>query len=101
MKVSQFDSHNNKFIEVEITGPSYNQRIVGEGYFIIVSGGKHISFSKGRHDVCFGDITTDIIPDYTVQQYADEYGDKYGDKLTGLGVTVREYLKNYCRYSLI
>lgn len=94
MRVTQFDAHNNKSITVEIEGPDYNQVIKGEGYFIIVEpGSPQVSFSKARKNICFGDVTQDIIPDYTNQQYADEYG----DRLTGSGMTVREYMQQNCR----
>lgn len=95
MKTSQFDAHNNQPITVEIVGPSYEQKIIGEGYFIIINpDSKHVSFSKSHHDICFGDVTKEIIPDYTNQQFATEYG----DRLTGYeGMTVKEYMQQNCR----
>lgn len=91
---NQFDAHNNKRMDITIEGPSFAQLITGNGYFIIVNpDSKHVSFSKSRHDICFGDITENIIPDYTNQQYATEYG----DRLTGMGVTVKEYMQRNCR----
>jgi hypothetical protein len=98
MRVAQFDAHNNRQVTFEINGPSYNQVISGDGYFIIVNpNSKYVSFSKGRKDVCFGDVTTNIIPDYTNQQYADEYG----SRLTGMGKTVKEYMQQECRMNIL
>lgn len=98
MKTSQFDSKTGNFFTAEITGPSYEQKIIGNGYFVIVEPhSKHVSFSKHRHDICFGDIVSDIIPNYTNQQYANDYG----DKLTGTGLTVREYMQKNCRMDIV
>jgi hypothetical protein len=94
---TQYDFHNKKFITVNITGPTFAQKIIGDGYFLIINpDSKHISFSKIKHDVCLGDITADIIPDYTNQQFADEYG----DRLTGMGLTVRQYMQQNCRMNI-
>lgn len=98
MKVTQFDAHNKRSITVEIVGPSYAQRIEGDGYFIIVNpNSKHVSFSKAKHDVCLGDVTENIIPNYTNQQYADDYG----SRLTGIGLTVKEFMQKNCRMNII
>lgn len=98
MKCSQFDAHNKESITVEIAGPFYNQVIKGEGYFIIPNPqSKHVSFCKGRKDTCLGDVTKNIIPDYTNQQYADEYG----SRLTGIGVTVKEHMMKVGRYRIV
>lgn len=92
-----FDRHNKKQITVEIVGPSYEQKIVGEGYFIIINpDSKFVSFSKSKKDVCLGDVTKDIIPNYTNQQFADEYG----DRRTGLGKSVREFMQQECRMDI-
>ena len=97
MNITLFDTHNKKQITVNVIGPSYDQTIVGDGYFIIINpDSKHVSFSKSRKDVCLGDVTADIIPDYTNQQYADEYGDRY----TGMGLTVKEFMTKNCRMDL-
>lgn len=97
MLVNAYDAHNKESITVDIEGPSYAQRIKGDGFFILVNpGSKYASFSKHKQGVCFGDITKNIIPDYTNQQFADEYG----DRLTGLGLTVKEYMQNNCRMDI-
>lgn len=94
MKTSQFDAHNQQRINVNITGPTFAQKIEGKGYFIIVNPDSNfVSFSKSRHDICLGDVTADIIHEYTNQQYANEYG----SRLTGMGLTVREYMQKNCR----
>ena len=47
MLSTQFDSHNQKQITVNITGPSYEQKIDGDGVFIIINpDSKFVSFSK-------------------------------------------------------
>lgn len=97
MRVNQFDAHNKESITVEVVGPSYQQRIDGQGYFIIANpDSKFVCFSKVRHDLCFGDVTKDVIPEYTNQQYADEYG----HRLTGMGSTMKEYLQRQCRMNI-
>lgn len=98
MKISQFDAHNKQTITVEVDGSEYDQRIVGEGYFIIINpASKHVSFSKHRQDICMGDVTKEIIKEYTHDQYAAEYG----DRPTGYhGMTVREYMVRNCRITL-
>ena len=94
MKATQFDAKTGGSFTVEISGPSYSQKIEGVGYFVIVNpNSKHVSFSKSRHDICFGDIVSDIIPDYTNQQYANDYG----SRITGMGKTVKEYIQQECR----
>lgn len=98
MKITSFDAHNGQSITVDIDGPDYSQRIDGDGWFIIIEpNSKFVSFSKHRHDVCFGDVTKAIIPDYTNQQFANEYG----DRLTGYnGMTVKEYMVKNCRMDI-
>lgn len=99
MKTTQFDAKTGELFTVEIEGPSYAQRIVSDGYFIIVNPhSKFVFFSKKRYDICFGDIVSDIIPEYTNQQYANDYG----DKMTGYNnMTVREYMQKNCRMNVI
>ena len=88
MRLTTFDAHNNAQITVDIEG-DYFPRITGEGYYIIPQpGSKHVSFSKHRTDSCLGDITANIIPDYTNAQYAAEYGDRF----TVIGCTVIEFM---------
>lgn len=97
MKTSQFDAATGGTFTAEIDGPSFSQRIIGDGFFIIVNpNSKHVSFSKSRHDICFGDIVSAIIPEYTNQQFADDYGDRM---LAG-GQTVREYMRENCRMEI-
>ncbi len=97
MNTTLFDAHNQKQITVNIVGPSYQQYISGPGYFIIVQpDSKFVSFSKSRHDICFGDVTEEIIHEYTNQQFADEYG----DRLTGIGLTLKEYMRKNCRMDI-
>lgn len=92
-----FDSHNAKMIEVDIRG-THSQIIHGDGYFIIPNGaGGQCSFCKECRDTCLGDVTMDIIPDYTIQQYSDEYG----NRATGMGITVREFLQVNMRQPII
>ena len=87
---------NTPFV-AEITGPSYDQKIVGPGYFIIMNpGSKHVSFSKGNHDVCFGDTVSDIIPEYTNEQYIEDYG----HRVISTGQTLREYAKSNLRMAV-
>jgi len=94
MKQTFFDAHNQQQITVELTCHGYKPVIMGSGYFIIPNpGSKYVSFSKAAHDSCIGDITAEVIPDYTNQQYADEYG----DRVTGMNLTVREYMRRLCR----
>lgn len=95
MKCTQFDAHNNRPITIEIVGPSFAQRIEGKGYFIIVNpNSTYVSFSKSRHDICLGDVTENIIPNYTNQDYANEYG----SRTTGYkGMTVKQYMQQNCR----
>lgn len=77
MKTAQFDSATNSFFTAEISGPSYSQRIEGAGYFVIINpDSKHVSFSKHRHDICFGDIVSKVIPNYTNADYIRDYGSK-------------------------
>lgn len=93
-KTTQFDAKTGTQFTATITGPSYEQKIVGEGYFIIPNpDSKYVSHSKHRKDTCLGDIVSDIIPNYTNEQYCKDYG----DRLTGMGVTVREYMANNLR----
>ncbi len=90
---TQFDACTGNLFTTEVVATGLNSRIIGDGYYIIVNpDSKYVSFSKTRHDICFGDIVSDIIHEYTNQQYANDYG----DKLTGLGKTVREYMQNNC-----
>lgn len=97
MKVSQFDAKTGQFFTTEVTNYAHSNKILGEGYYIIVNpNSKYVSFSKENKDVCFGDIVSDIIPEYTNQQYANDYG----DKLTGVGITVREYMQVNCRMDI-
>lgn len=96
MTVTQFDAHNGEQITTTLTGPDYAPVIDGPGYFIIPNayGAKAgVSFSKGRHDACLGDITLNVIPDYTNDQYAAEYGHRYMDN----GMTVLEYMQQNLR----
>ena len=95
MRITQFDAKTGEQFTTEIEGPSYAQKIVGEGYFILINpDSKHVSFCKQRRDICFGDIVSDIIPNYTNQQYCDDYG----DKMTGYNnMTVRQYMQVNCR----
>lgn len=99
MLTTTFDAHNNQPITVDIVGPSFAQKIVGEGYFIIINpDSRYATFSKSKYNVCMGDVTKNIIPNYTNQQYADEYG----DRLTGyLGMTVKEYMQKNCRMKIV
>lgn len=91
---TQFDARTGKLFTAEVMPAGLNDYIVGEGYYIIVNpDSKHASFSKTRHDICFGDIVSDIIPEYTNQQYADDYG----NRLTKSGKTIREYMQDNCR----
>lgn len=91
---TQYDSYNKKFITVEITGPTYAQKIKGDGYFIIINpDSDFVSFSKSKKDTCLGDITLNVIPNYTNQQFADDYG----DRRTGMGITVRQYMQRNCK----
>jgi len=97
MNTTQFDAHNKKHLTVELVGPSYELKIKGEGVFIIINPhGKFVSFSKSCHDACLGDVTEKVIHEYTNQQYADEYG----DRMTGLGMTVRQYMQINCRMDI-
>lgn len=98
MRITQFDAHNNEPITVEVVGPSYAQRIEGEGYFILINpDSPHVSFSKGRHNICFGDVTKNIIPNYTNQQFANEYG----SRMTGYNnMTIKEYMQINCRMNI-
>lgn len=97
MKQTTFDAHNKEQITTELTGPSYDQKIIGEGYFILINpDSKYVSFSKSKHDICLGDVTKNIIPDYTNQQFADEYG----DRLTGMGKTVKQFMQQNCRMNI-
>ena len=91
--MSQFDAKTRQYFTSEVVGPSYAQRIEGDGYFIIVNpNSEYASFSKKRHDICFGDIVSDIIHNYTNQQYANDYGSRHlGGDLSEW--TVREYLQ--------
>jgi hypothetical protein len=98
MKIAQFDTKTNSMFTAEVLGPSYEQYISGDGYFIIVNpNSKFVSFSKHKHDICFGDIISDIIKEYTNQQYCDDYG----KRLLGTGQTIKEYMINNCRMKLI
>jgi hypothetical protein len=93
--ITKLDCHNKGQITVEITGPSYNQRIAGAGYFIIINPqSEHVSFSKSNHDTCVDNLTADIIPGYTNQQFADEYGNEF---VAELGITVKEYMSRNLR----
>lgn len=77
VKISTFDAKTNASFIYEVTGPSYKQRIIGPGYFIIINpDSKYVSFSKCRHDICFGDVVSDLIHEYTNTQYANDYGKK-------------------------
>lgn len=93
MKTTQFDAKTGGQFTTEITGPSFQQVISGPGYFIIPTDKGTVSFSKGRHDACVGDIVSDIIPNYTIEQYAADYG----DRVLGIGKTVREFLHDNLR----
>lgn len=93
MKLTQFDTLTKSQFTAEVVGPSFDQKITGRGYFIIVNpNSKYVSFSKNHTDICFGDIASDIIPNYTNQQYAEDYGDRQ----IGTGNTVREYMQQNC-----
>ena len=97
MKTTQFDAKTHNFFTTQITNFSHSNRIVGDGYFVIINPhSEYVSFSKSNQDICLGDIVSDIIPNYTNQQYADDYGDKF----TGLGLTVREYMQKNCRMNI-
>ena len=97
METTQYDAKTEQFFTTEITDFSHSNRILGDGYYVIVNpDSKFVSFSKHHLDVCFGDIVSDIIPDYTNQQYANDYG----DKMTGIGKTVREYMRENCRMQI-
>lgn len=99
METSQFDAKTNQFFTTQIThngspDKPYGFRIVGAGYYVIINpDSKYVSFSKSNRDICFGDIVSDIIHEYTNQQYCNDYG----NKLTGTGKTVREYMQQNCR----
>ncbi len=103
MKITQFDAKTRSQFTTEIKscgtpGKEYSHQIIGEGYYIIVNPhSKYVSFSKNHHDVCFGDIVSDIIKEYTNQQYADDYG----NRLTGVGKTIRQYMIENCRMNII
>lgn len=103
MKNTQFDAKTRKMFttEVEHNGTPqapYGYHITGDGYYVIVNpNSKYVSFSKMNRDVCFGDIVSDIIKEYTNQQYADDYG----NKVTGIGKTVRQYMIENCRMDII
>ncbi len=102
MKITQFDAKTKGFFTTEIdhhglVGQEDGWHILGEGYYVIVNpDSKYVSFCKAKKDICFGDIVSDIIPNYTNQQYVDDYG----DKLTGVGKTVREHMKENCRMDI-
>jgi hypothetical protein len=113
--VSQFDAASNGFFTAVIDGPFHNEAIIGEGYFIIINpDSKYVSFSKTRHDICFGDIVSNIIPEYTNEQYARDYGSRIirvpvmtlenhhmpprYDRDESL--TILEYLRRNCRMAL-
>jgi hypothetical protein len=34
----------------------------------------YLSFSKVKHDICFGHTVENVIPDYTLDQYLKQYG---------------------------
>lgn len=112
MKTSQFDARTGQFFTAEIEGPSYAQRIVGAGYFILINpDSKHVSFSKTCHDICMGDIVSDIIPNYTNEQYMNDYGSRLisvpcntetdPDKMPKYDgtkmMTIKEYMRDNCR----
>ena len=103
MTTTQFDAKTGNFFTTEINhkglvGSEYGWNIIGAGYYVIINpDSKQVSFSKNNHDICFGDIVSDIIPNYTNQQYANDYG----NKLTGLGKTVREFMQQNCRMSIL
>lgn len=91
---SQYDAKTKSSFTVQIDGPSYAQVIKGQGYFIIPNPqSKFVSFSKANKDTCLGDIVSDIIPEYTNEQYANDYGDRH----LGTGKTVREYMRDNLR----
>lgn len=97
METTQFDAKTQSTFTAKVTDFSHSNRIIGQGYFIIVNpDSKFVSFSKSHTNICFGDIVSNIIPNYTNQQYADDYG----DKLTGMGLTVREYMQKNCRMDI-
>lgn len=102
MKTAQYDVITNKFFTTEINhngiiGNEYGWHITGEGFYVIPNPhSKYVSFSKNHQDTCLGDIVSDIIPNYTNQQYADDYG----DRITGLGKNVREFLQQNCRMDI-
>jgi hypothetical protein len=98
MRTTQFDAKAGAQFTTEITDFNHSNRILGDGYFVIVNpNSKHVSFSKSYHDICFGDIVSDIIPNYTNQDYANDYG----NKLTGVGKTVKEYMQQNCRMNIV
>lgn len=46
-------------------------------YYIIVNpNSKYVSFSKSKHDICFGDKVSGIIKEYTNAQYIAEFGSR-------------------------
>lgn len=97
MKTTTYDAHNGKSITVDVREGTEGQVIYGDGWFIIINpNSKYVSFSKQKHDVCFGDVTLNIIKEYTNQQFADEYG----SRLTGLGMTVKEFMQRNCRMDI-
>ena len=94
MRTTQVDAKTGTQFTTEITNLTHSNRILGDGYFVIVNPhSNRVSFSKSYHDICFGDIVSDIIPNYTNQQYANDYG----NRLTGMGLTVKEYMQQNCR----
>ena len=95
MKITTWDAHNGEFITTTLTGPSASV-IDGPGYFIIPNGygaKAGVSFSKGKQGDCLGDMTLNIIPDYTNEQYTADYG----SRRMGNGLTVREYMQQNLR----
>lgn len=86
-KITGFDAKTGANFTAEIVGPPYDRRIIGEGYFIIIEpNSKYVSFSKSKHDICYGHIVSDIIHEYTNEQYVKDYrdilfndGKKYSD----------------------
>jgi hypothetical protein len=93
MKRTQFDAKTGGAFTVEVEGPSFDERIVGPGYFIIVNPqSTYACFSKSRQDICFGDIVSDMIPNYTNAQYAKDYG----SRILHTGQTIREYMAQNC-----
>jgi hypothetical protein len=91
---TQYDALTKSSFTVKIVGPSFAQKIEGEGWFIIPGSGNLVSFSKAKKDCCLGDIASDIIPDYSNEDYIRDYGAR---QLGGDSGTVEEYCRKNLR----